>query len=258
MTALGTHGRALEADLSRQSPVSPAGAVALVGAGAGDAGSLTLRALATLQAADVVFFDDLVDASILALIPGHVEQVFVGKRVGQPSTPQSSIHALMIAAAERGRRVVRLKGGDPFVFGRGAEEVDVLAAAGFATEVVPGLTAALVCAAATGIPLTDRRYAAQVTFVTATRADEALTPLRGLAGAGRTLVIYMGSRRTADIGAALIADGVSTELPVALIENGGRPAQQLTRATVGSMARLAGPGPALLIVGDVVKASHHV
>ncbi|MBL8644573.1 MAG: uroporphyrinogen-III C-methyltransferase [Rhodospirillaceae bacterium] len=229
-----------------------------MGAGAGDAGDLTLRALAAIQEADVVFYDDLVDASILDLIPKTARQVFVGKRAGKPSTDQQDIHALVTDAAAQGLRVVRLKGGDPFLFGRGSEEAEAFAAHGFASEVVPGLSAAFVCAAAVGIPLTDRRHAAQVTFITATRADGSLNALTGLAGAGRTLVIYMGARLTQRIAAALLDSGVTPDLPVAIIEHGGRAAQRVRQATVGALAGAAAvlraDGPALLIIGDVVRA----
>lgn len=241
-----------QSDTSRQSPAM--GTVTIVGAGAGDAGDLTLRALAAIQAADVVFYDDLVDASVLALIPAHVERVFVGKRAGQPSTPQADIHDVLVRAAHNGRRAVRLKGGDPFIFGRGAEEADALYGAGVEAEIVPGLTAALVCAAGAGIPLTDRRHAAQVTFVTATRSDGSLTDLRGLAGPGRTLVIYMGARVAANIATALLQDGVSADLPAAVIENGGRANQRVADTTLGGLIGITANAPALLIVGDVVQA----
>jgi uroporphyrin-III C-methyltransferase/precorrin-2 dehydrogenase/sirohydrochlorin ferrochelatase len=230
--------------------------VLIVGAGAGDAGDLTLRALAAIQSADTVLYDDLVDASILALIPAHAERVFVGKRAGKPSTPQEEIHLRITAAVASGQRVVRLKGGDPFLFGRGSEEADVLAEAGYESEVIPGLSAAFVCAAASGIPLTDRRHAAQVTFITATRADGALADVRGLAGAGKTLVIYMGARLASRIGEALLADHVPADTPVAVIENGGRATQRVIETTVGALAELSvnATGPALLIIGDVVRA----
>lgn len=232
--------------------------ILLVGAGAGDAGDLTLRAYRALQTADIIFYDDLVDDSILELIPASVEVVFVGKRAGKLSADQNHIHALMTEAAERGLRVVRLKGGDPFVFGRGSEEADALNAAGFESEIVPGLTAALVCAASAGIPLTDRRHAAQVTFITATRSNGELNVLRGLAGEGRTLVIYMGARLSQRIARALLDDAVSAAIPVALIENGGRASQRVVETTVGALAddtaQFAATGPALLIVGDVIRA----
>ncbi|MBL8628207.1 MAG: uroporphyrinogen-III C-methyltransferase [Rhodospirillaceae bacterium] len=231
--------------------------VLIVGAGAGDAGDLTLRALAAIQSADVIFYDDLVDASILGLIPARTERVFVGKRAGQPSTPQNEIHALVTKAASTGERVVRLKGGDPFLFGRGSEEADVLAQSGFESEVVPGLSAAFVCAASTGIPLTDRRHAAQVTFITATRSNGELNDMRGLAGAGRTLVIYMGARLAPHIAQALQGDAVADETPVVIIANGGRITQRVTETTVGALASTTAAessGPALLIIGDVVRA----
>ncbi len=246
------------ADAQPVLPLGEAQPVLIVGAGAGDAGDLTLRALAAIQSADVIFYDDLVDASILALIPEHTERVFVGKRAGQPSTPQDDIHALVTKAAATGQRVVRLKGGDPFLFGRGSEEAEVFAQSGFESEVIPGLSAAFVCAASAGIPLTDRRHAAQVTFITATRSNGELNELRGLAGPGRTLVIYMGARLAARIAQALRSDNVADATPLAIIENGGRVTQRITETTIGALAdeatTVSATGPALLIIGDVVRA----
>jgi uroporphyrin-III C-methyltransferase len=247
----------------RATTLGKAQPVLIVGAGAGDAGDLTLRALAAIQSADIIFYDDLVDASILALIPQHAERVFVGKRAGKPSTPQDEIHARVTTAASTGQRVVRLKGGDPFLFGRGSEEADVFAQSGLESEVIPGLSAAFVCAASAGIPLTDRRHAAQVTFITATRSSGELNDLRGLAGPGRTLVIYMGARVAARIAQALRADNVADATPLVIIENGGRVTQRITETTIGALAdettAVSAPslnfrGPALLIIGDVVRA----
>ncbi|MDX2145508.1 MAG: uroporphyrinogen-III C-methyltransferase [Rhodospirillaceae bacterium] len=230
--------------------------VHLVGAGAGDAGHLTLAARDVLARADVVFVDDLVDRTVLDLIPRRVEIHYVGKRAGQPSAQQADIQAQLIAAAQSGRRVARLKGGDPFIFGRGGEEADALRAAGLEVAVLPGLTAALVAAAATGIALTDRRHATQVTFITATESDGATPGLAGLAGKGRTLVIYMGGAQGAEIARQLLSNPVTARLPIAVVQDAGRTTQDTIFTTAETLARdLARRDlakPTLIIVGDVV------
>ncbi|MDX2224874.1 MAG: uroporphyrinogen-III C-methyltransferase [Rhodospirillaceae bacterium] len=233
-----------------------AGRVVLAGAGAGEAGLLTLAARDALKAADVVLYDDLVDPSVLALIPAHVERLAVGKRAGQPSTPQGEIVAALIGHARAGRSVVRLKGGDPFIFGRGGEETEALAAAGIAVEIIPGITAALTAAASAGIPLTHRGVSTAVSLVTAVTRDGELPDLRGLAGPNRTLVVYMGRDAADRVAAALIADRVPAETSVAAIENAGRSSQRVAVATLETLATtlavLAPTGPTLLIVGAVV------
>lgn len=232
--------------------------VAIVGAGAGDAGALTLRALDVIKAADIVYFDALVHDSILDLIPASVERIAVGKRAGKASANQDDIHDAMVAAAHKGKRVVRLKGGDPFIFGRGGEEASVLRAAGFEVEIIPGVTAAQVCAASTGIPLTDRRYAHRVTFITASTADETIPDFADLAGENRTLVIYMGGRVANKIARQIIATGVNRAMPVAAIINGGRANQILLRTTLEALGanafELPTGDPLLLIIGMVVGA----
>jgi uroporphyrin-III C-methyltransferase len=240
----------------RRSPAAARPApVLLVGAGAGDAGHLTLAALDALRRADVVFADDLVDASILALIPPHVDVRRVGKRARRPSAAQADINAALIAAARAGLRVVRLKGGDPFVFGRGGEEADALRDAGLEVAVVPGLTAALVAAAATGIPLTDRRRALQLAFVTATAQDGTTPDLSGLVGPGRTLVVYMGGGKGREIVARLVTPDISA-LPAAVVENAGRSGQRWRATTVAGLAaaldRRDTAAPTLIIIGEVV------
>jgi len=243
-------------------PSSAAGAVAIVGAGAGDAAHLTLGALEALRRADVAFVDDLVDASVLALIPSHVEVHRVGKRAGKPSADQNDINAQLIAAARTGKNVVRLKGGDPFIFGRGGEEAAALREAGVSVSIQPGLTAALVAAAATGIPLTDRRASTQVTFITAATAEDTTPDLAGLAGPGKTLVIYMGAGRAREIARQLLAETTTSHLPIAVIEDAGRPGQSVILTTPERLeADVAGRNaakPALIIIGDVVGlAVHH-
>lgn len=230
--------------------------VSLVGAGAGDASALTIGAADVLAMADVVFADDLVDPSVLARIPAAAEIVPVGKRGGRPSTPQGDIIDDLIAAARTRRRVVRLKGGDPMLYGRGAEEAEALRAAGLDVAIYPGVSAAFAAASATGIPLTYRNVAAQVSFITAVRADGSVHPVAGLAGPQKTLVVYMGRAAAARIAAALQADGVPSWFPAAAVENAGRADQNLAVTTVAaladSVAQLPGHGPVLLIVGEVV------
>jgi uroporphyrin-III C-methyltransferase len=234
-----------------------AGSVALVGAGAGEAAFLTLGALRALEQADIVFTDALVDATILALIPNDVDVRRVGKRAGGPSVDQDHIIQELIMAARRGLRVVRLKGGDPFIFGRGGEEASALRDAGLDVEVVPGLTAAIVAAAATNIPLTDRRASTQVTFITAATAQDTTTDLRGLVGPGKTLVIYMGVGKAADIARQLLADPATAQTPVAIIESAGRTSQNIIFTTPKHLRRDAArrdkTKPALIIIGDVVS-----
>lgn len=239
------------------SPESAEGSIALVGAGPGDPELLTLKALRVLQAADVVFFDDLVAPEILDLLPRRVRCVYAGKPCKTATISQEDIIAQLIATARAGYRVVRLKGGDPMIFGRGGEEIAAATAAGISTEVIPGITAASGAAASAGVSLTHRAYAAQVSLVTAVRRDGTLTEIEGLAGAGKTLVVYMGITRAAELAAALRADGVAPAWPVAIIENATRPTERTVITTVAQMAeaiaREAVRSPALFIIGEVVR-----
>ena len=232
------------------------GRVVLVGAGPGDPDLLTLRAARELAGAEVVVHDRLVSAEILALVPPAAARIDVGKAPGRGAATQAQINALLLAAARTGRRVVRLKGGDPLVFGRGGEEIEFLRAHGVAVEVVPGITAALGCAAAAAIPLTHRDLAHSVTFVSGTPAEGA--PEQGwaaLARSGQTVAIYMGVRAAARIAERLIAAGRDAATPVAVIENGTRPDQRVVAGTLGGLAALmrrhAIVNPALLVVGEV-------
>jgi uroporphyrin-III C-methyltransferase len=248
------HNQVLEASGPSEAKVSP---IYIVGAGAGDASHLTLAAAEAISSADVIFVDDLVDASIQALIPEHVEIRKVGKRAGRLSATQDQIIAGLIASAQAGQRVVRLKGGDPLIFGRGGEEASAVRASGLDVVIVPGVTAALIAAASTGIPLTDRRYAQQVTFITGTDSGNDVPTLKGLAGLGRTLVIYMGSRQARRISEQLQADSVPLSFPAAIVHDAGRPSQNLIVTTVGQLAAAIARGdhskPALIIVGEVVS-----
>ncbi|MBI4568436.1 MAG: uroporphyrinogen-III C-methyltransferase [Planctomycetes bacterium] len=233
-------------------------AVALVGAGPGDPGLLTLRARDLLSRADVVIHDALVSQGVLALAAKGAERAFVGKRGGGRHTPQEEIHRLMIEHARAGRRVVRLKGGDPFIFGRGSQEAAALAEARVPFEVVPGVSAGVAVPAYAGIPLTERDRASHVTFVTA--HEDPASPAsrvnwRALAAAGGTLVVFMGARTLAGVSEALVSGGRAASTPAAVIENGTTPRQRVVEgplAEIASLAAARGVGaPAILVVGEV-------
>lgn len=232
--------------------------VSLVGAGPGDPELLTVRALKRLQDADVVLTDDLVDARVLALLRSDARVLRVGKRGGCVSTEQRFIHELMIREARSGARVVRLKGGDPFVFGRGGEEVTALREAGIEVEVVSGLTAGIAAPASIGIPVTDRRHAPGVAFVTGHRQDGEDAPdWAALARSGLTLVIYMGLARAEELVASLRAGGMPEDMPAAAIA-AAHTAQQrqviCTLATLPATLRSQGiTSPAILVIGAVVN-----
>ncbi|WP_409422188.1 uroporphyrinogen-III C-methyltransferase [Pseudaeromonas sp. ZJS20] len=233
------------------------GFVALVGAGPGDAELLTVKALRRLQQAEVVVFDRLVGEEILALIPASAEQFDVGKRCGAPSLSQGAINRLLVQQALRGKRVVRLKGGDPFVFGRGGEEALSLAEAGIPYEVVPGITAALGCGAATQIPLTHRGLARSVTLVTGHLQDgSCFAPWQALVKGGGTLVFYMGLEQAARIEQGLLAAGAAPDLPVALVVAGTSARQQVITSCLSALSQqalaLKGQSPVLMILGEVV------
>jgi uroporphyrin-III C-methyltransferase len=230
--------------------------VVLLGAGPGGADLLTLRAARMLAAADVVFTDRLVDPEVLALARPGAEIVRVGKSKGEHSVPQPEIHRRMIEAAKAGRNVVRLKGGDPFIFGRGGEELEALRAAGVEVQVVPGVSAALGCAASAQIPLTHRDLAQAVTFVTghAAMGEEPKLDWDALARPNQTVVVYMGVGTAGAIAARLIAHGRSPDTPTAVIENGARSGEVIAYGALGDLsetirtARIE--GPAVLVIGE--------
>ncbi|WP_374662647.1 uroporphyrinogen-III C-methyltransferase [Inhella sp.] len=226
--------------------------VCLVGAGPGDPELLTVRALKRLEAADVVLADDLIDPRVLALVKGRLLRV--GKRGGCISTDQAFIHALMVREALVGRRVVRLKGGDPFVFGRGGEEVDALRDAGLEVEVVSGLTSGIAGVAAAGIPVTDRRASPGVILVTGHPGPGCAEPdWAALARSGLTLVVYMGVARCAGIVQQLLEAGMAPSTPAALVHAAHTPAQAERFGCLHELPALAAAlgSPSLLVIGTV-------
>jgi len=235
--------------------------VFLIGAGPGDPELLTLKAVRALAQADVVLIDDLVDRRVLEFAP-RARVIAVGKRGGCKSTPQAFIERLMVRLARRGKIVARVKGGDPFVFGRGGEEALTLAQAGIACEVIPGITAGISVPAVLGIPVTHRDFAHGVTFVTGHTHAGGGPDWAALARTDTTLVIYMGMKRLPDITTALRAAGMPAETPAAAIQHGTTERQRsviATLATLADAARDAELGsPALIIIGRVVSLARQV
>lgn len=231
--------------------------VAIVGAGPGDPGLITVRGLELLRRADVVVYDRLVSEKLLDEARPDARCVYAGKACGAHALPQSEINALLIAEARRGHRVVRLKGGDPFVFGRGGEEALALSEAGIAFEVVPGVSSAIAVPAAAGIPLTHRGVASSFAVVTGHRASaESAVDWGPLAGRTDTLVILMGLGNLAEISRELIAAGRDPETPAALIERGTTEAQRTVTATLATLDQAASAArlesPVVTVVGPVV------
>jgi len=228
--------------------------VILVGAGPGDPDLLTLKAHQAILAADLIVHDGLVDPRILALAP-TTSRISVAKSRSRHTMCQEAINDLLIAEARRGKRVVRLKGGDPFTFGRGGEEAEACLAAGIAVEVIPGISAAMGAAAGAMIPLTHRSVSSAVTFVAGQCQGLSDQNWAGLAGPGRTLVIYMGVATADLIADKLIADGVSPAMPVAVLENGTRPNARGLRTLLADLGAMIGrervKSPAVIIVGMV-------
>jgi uroporphyrin-III C-methyltransferase/precorrin-2 dehydrogenase/sirohydrochlorin ferrochelatase/uroporphyrin-III C-methyltransferase len=233
------------------------GCVSLVGAGPGDPELLTIKAWRRLQAADVILHDRLVSDEILALASPQATRCYVGKQRSAHSVPQDGINQALVDWAKAGKRVVRLKGGDPFIFGRGGEELEALVAAGVSVEVVPGITAASGCAAYAGIPLTHREHAQSVRFVTGHLCNGSCDlDWEALARPGQTLVFYMGLGSVTTIAGQLIAHGMTADMPLALVEQGTTRRQRVYTGTLQKLPAAISQGimrpPTLIIVGQVV------
>jgi uroporphyrin-III C-methyltransferase len=231
------------------------GRVYLVGAGPGDPELLTIKALRLLQKADAVLYDDLIAPAILSLVPRAAQLHDVGKRCGRKKIHQEEINFLMIALADSGLQVVRLKSGDPLIFGRAGEEIEALRKAGIPHEVVPGVTSALGAAAVAGIPLTHRRKSSALVLLTAHQAsDSEVANWSKLAGSGSTLVIYMPGQNYSDLASKLRAAGLAEETPCAVISRATTECQTTHRTTVGELHHTPKlVSPTLLVVGEVVR-----
>lgn len=244
-------------DYPTRGPAHP-GTVYLVGAGPGDPELLTLRALRLIGEADVLVFDHLVSDAILSLVKPDAERIYAGKERGNHAVPQDDLNLLLVSLAKKDLRVVRLKGGDPYTFGRGGEEVETLKEHGIPFEVVPGITAAAGVAAFAGIPLTHRNYAQACVFVTGHLKDGSMNlDWPGLARRRQTVIIYMGLHGLSHLCEQLIAHGLPTDWPAAIVQQGTTPNQRTVTGTLATLPDLATAAelkaPTLIIVGEVVK-----
>ena len=235
------------------------GRVVLVGAGPGDPELLTVRAVKALARADIVVHDGLIDPRVLDLAPAAAQRISVAKSRARHTLPQEAINALIVAHVKTGAIVVRLKGGDPFIFGRGGEEVEAVRAAGLPVEVVPGISAALGAAAEAMLPLTHRDHSSAVSFVAGQCKGLSEQDWSGLAGQGRTLVIYMGVATAAAIADKLMADGVAPDMPVAVLERGTCPDARALKTLLADLGPMVDRervcSPAVIVVGEVVELS---
>ena len=239
-------------------PSTNLGTVFLVGAGPGDPELLTLKAARLIQSADVVVYDNLVGSGILDMIPPATDRIYVGKKAGQHTLPQDDINRLLVDLARSGKQIVRLKGGDPFVFGRGGEEMEELIEAGFQVEIVPGITAALGAASSCHFPLTHRDYAQSCVFVTGHLKNHTIElDWPALARPGQTLVFYMGITGLNIISSELIAHGLPGDTPAALIYKATLPEERFVPTTLANLDATATAEnvrpPALIVVGNVLK-----
>lgn len=234
----------------------PTGKVSIVGAGPGDPDLLTVKAIRAIETADLILFDHLVSEEIRDLFPPTVPAFYVGKKKGQHSIAQKDLNSLLVKKALAGKNICRVKGGDPYVFGRGGEEALALTQAGITVEVVPGITAASGCTAYAGIPLTHRGLAQGCTFITAHGETEADLNWNALANVRHTLVFYMGLSKASWIQNSLLEHGMPRRTPVAFIENGCRADQRVIQGHLYELAELVDrygiESPALIVVGDVV------
>jgi uroporphyrin-III C-methyltransferase/precorrin-2 dehydrogenase/sirohydrochlorin ferrochelatase/uroporphyrin-III C-methyltransferase len=249
-------GQAVSTTVNELQAISHTGKVILVGSGPGDPDLLTVKALRLLQQAEVVVHDRLVSDEIIALINPQAERFFVGKKAGHHCVPQSGINQLLVDLALQGKQVIRLKGGDPFIFGRGGEEIEALLPFNIPFEVVPGITAASGCAAYAGIPLTHRDYTQGVQFITGHLKDDANQldwPLLGKAT--HTLVFYMGLTQSAGIAHNLIKHGMSADMPVAIVERGTSQQQRTLQGSLNDLSDLAAQAesPSLIVIGQVTQ-----
>ena len=240
---------------------APSGFVSLVGAGPGCPDLITLRGLKSLAAAEVVLYDALLDPSFTEYFPQQALALSVGKRGGQAQVEQSDIHRLMIDHARGGRRVVRLKGGDPLVFGRGGEEARALEAAGISFEVIPGVSALQAAAAGAGFPLTHREVSRRITILEGHHLPDTVAAWRDLAASGGTMAVYMGTRTLQALSRSLLEHGAPPTLPVALVERAQSPGQTSTFSTLGHAAagalRPTTPGPGLFFIGEALNHRFH-